>query len=114
MLGSSDFVERVLKQADEDLEERYRLEAFGIDVDTLLLKVAQYYEIDPADLKTAGKEATITQARTVLCYLAVRKLIVSCVDVARALKISPASRAASRGSALANLKYLQNHLIGNK
>ena len=98
------------------MEERYRLEAFGIDVDTLLLKVAQYYEIDPADLKTAGKEATITKARTVLCYLAVRKLMISCADVARTLRISPAtvSRAASRGSELSNLKHLQNHLIGNK
>ena len=116
ILGSSDFVERVLKQAEEDLKERYRLEAFGIDIDTLLVRVAQNYKIDPEDLKTASKEATITKARTVLCYFAVRKLMISCADIARRLKISPAtvSRAASRGAALENLKQLQEQLLGNK
>lgn len=116
ILGSSDFVERVLKQAEEDLEERYRLGAFGIDIDTLLLKVAQKYKIDPEDLKTASKESTITKARTVLCYLAARKLMVSCADIARTLKISPAtvSRAASRGAALEGIKQLQEQLLGNR
>ena len=113
ILGSSDFVERVLKQAEENLEERYRLEALGIDLDTLLVQVAQYYKTDPADLKTASKEATITQARTVLCYLAVRKLKISCADVARTLRISPAtvSRAAGRAAGIENLKQLQKHFL---
>jgi REP element-mobilizing transposase RayT len=113
ILGSSDFVERVLKQAEENLEERYRLEALGIDIDTLLVQVAQYYKTDPADLKTASKEATITQARTVLCYLAVRKLKISCADVARTLRISPAavSRAAGRAAGIKNLKQLQKYFL---
>jgi len=116
ILGSSDFVESVLKQAEEDLAERYRLRAHGIDIDTLLLKVAQHYKIDPEDLKTAGKEAMITKARTVLCYLAVRKLMISCADVARTLRISPAtvSRATSRAAAIPNMKQLQDKLLGDK
>ena len=113
ILGSSDFVERVLKQAEEDLEERYRLETFGVDLDSLLVQVAQYYETDPEDLKTASKKATITKARTVLCYLAVRKLKISCANVARTLRISPAtvSRAVSRAAGIEDLKQLQNHLL---
>jgi putative transposase len=116
ILGSSDFVESVLKQAEEDLEERYRLKAYGIDIDTLLLQVAQHYKIDPEDLKTASKEATITKARTVLCYLAVRKLMISCAEVARSLRISPAtvSRATSRAVAITNMKQLQDKLLGDK
>jgi putative transposase len=96
------------------LEERYRLEAYGIDIDTLLQKVAQHYKIDPEDLKTASKETTITKARTVLCYLAVRKLMISCADVARTLRISPAtvSRATSRAVAITNMKQLQDKLLG--
>ncbi len=113
ILGSSDFVERVLKQANEDLEQKYRLQATGVDLEKLLIKVAQYYEIDPENLKTAIKESTITKARTLLCYLAVRKLMVSCADVARALNISPAtvSRAASRGAELSNLEQIQKKLL---
>ena len=82
ILGSSDFVEAVLKQSNEDLQEKYRLAATGPNFETLFRKVARYYRIDPDDLKTAGKESTLTKARTVLCYLAVRKLQISCADVA--------------------------------
>ena len=115
ILGSSDFVEAVLKQSNEELQEKYRLAASGPNFETLLSKVAKYYRIDSDDLKTAGKESTLTKARTVLCYLAVRKLQISCADVARKLKISPAtvSRAASRGKSFPNLKQIQKELIGS-
>jgi len=114
ILGSSDFVEAVLKKANEDLQQKYRLTATGPNLDELLRKVAGYYRIDPDDLKTASKESTLTKARTVLCYLAVRRLMISCADVARHLKISPVtvSRAASRGANLPDLKRIQNELLG--
>ena len=113
ILGSSDFVERVLKQANEELEQKYRIRATGIDLEELLTKVAQYYEIDPENLKTASKESTITKARSLFCYLAVRKLMISCADIARALNISPAtvSRATRRGAKLSNLEKMQKKLL---
>jgi hypothetical protein len=113
ILGSSDFVERVLKQANEELEQKYRLQATGVDLEKLLIKVAQYYEIEPENLKTASKESAITKARTLLCYLAVRKLMIRCADVARALNISPAtvSRATSRGVKLSKLEQIQKILL---
>jgi len=113
ILGSSDFVEAVLKQANEDLQQRCRLAPTGLDFEKLLRKVAKSHSIYPADLKTAGKESTLTKARTVLCYLAVRKLMISCADVARKLGISPAtvSRAASRGTSLPDLKQIQKELM---
>jgi hypothetical protein len=113
ILGSSDFVERVLKKADEELSQKYRLQASGIGLEELLNRVAQYYEVDPDSLKTASKESTITKARTLLCYLTVRKLMISCADVARALNISPAtvSRATSRGAKLSNLEQIQKELL---
>ncbi len=115
ILGSSDFVEAVLKQANEHLQQKYQMAAAGLNLEMLLGKVAEYYRIDPDDLKTAGKESTLTKARTVLCYLAVRKLMISCADVARELRISPAtvSRAASRGASVANLKQIQKELMGS-
>ncbi len=114
ILGSSDFVEAVLKKVNEDLQQKYRLAASGPNLDTLLKKVAVYSRIDPDDLKTASKEGTLTKARTVLCYLAVRRLKISCADVARHLGISPAtvSRAASRAASLPNLKQIQKELLG--
>ncbi len=115
ILGSSDFVKAVLKQANEDLDQKYRLAATGPNLETLLKKVAEYYSIDPDDLKTAGKESTLTKARTVLSYIAVRKLMISCADVARKLTISPTtvSRAASRATSLPKLKQIQKELLGS-
>ena len=83
ILGSPNFAEAVLKQANEDLQQKYRLAATGLNLDTLLIKIAGYYSIDADDLKTAGKESMLNKVRTVLRYLAVRKLMISCADVAR-------------------------------
>jgi hypothetical protein len=115
ILGSSDFVEDVLKQAKEELSEKYRLQASGFDIDALISRVATYYKIAPEDLKTASKKATISKARTVLCYMAVRKLMISCADVARKMKISPAtvSRAVSRASSIEDLNQLQELFLGD-
>ena len=96
-----------------ELEQKYRIRATGIDLEELLTKVALYYEIDPENLKTASKESTITKARSLFCYLAVRKLMISCADIARALNISPAtvSRATRRGAKLSNLEKMQKKLL---
>jgi REP element-mobilizing transposase RayT len=91
-------VEAVLKKANEDLQQKYRLTATGPKLDELLRKVAWYYRIDPDDLKTASKESTLTKARTVLCYLAVRRLMISCADVARHFKNQSCHSNSSRQS----------------
>ena len=36
LLGSSDFVERVLRQSEEQLEEKYRLPSRGVSLQSLL------------------------------------------------------------------------------
>ena len=38
ILWSSDFVEAVLKKANEDLQQKYRLSTSGLNLDTLLKK----------------------------------------------------------------------------
>ena len=46
-----------LKQANEDLQQKYQLAAAGPNFETLLKKVAEYYKINPDDLKTAPRRA---------------------------------------------------------
>ena len=67
------------------------------------------------DLVGGGLLSTLTKARTVLSYIAVRKLMISCADVARKLTISPTtvSRAASRATSLPKLKQIQKELLGS-
>jgi chromosomal replication initiation ATPase DnaA len=114
ILGSSDFVEEVLKRANEELEKRTLLQAKGPDLDQLIKKVAKYYRIDVDELKTASKARTVSLARSVLCYLAVRKLLFSCTEVARTLNISASSvsKAVAKGRALANHAKIQMEILG--
>jgi len=115
LLGSSDFVERVLKQADEQLEEKYRLQVGAISLQALLEKVAHYYKIEAEDLKSASKERIVTKARRALCYVAVRKLGYKCTDVSKAVGISAvtASKSVSLGSKLSEIGNIQNQILGS-
>jgi REP element-mobilizing transposase RayT len=114
ILGNSDFVEQVLKKADEALEQRTLLQATSPDLNQLIKKVAKYYQVDMEELKTASKARTVSLARSVLCYLAVRKLLFSCAKVARALNISASavSKSVTKGHALTNRKKIQMEILG--
>lgn len=113
LLGSSDFVERVLKQADEQLEEKYRLQSNVIDLPSLIKKVAQYYKIGSDNLMSASKERSLTAARRVLCYIAVRKLGYKCSDLSKTIGISAAtvSKAVAFGSKVPQIEEIQKQLL---
>ena len=113
LLGSSDFVERVLKRADEQLEEKYRLQGRVISLQVLIEQVAHYYKIEPENLKSASKERRIAEARRALCYMAVRKLGYRCIDVSRAMGISAVtvSKAVSLGSRLSEIGKIQKQIL---
>jgi len=115
ILGSSDFVERVLKEADEQLEEKYRLQLRVISLQALVEKVALYYKIDPEDLKSASKERFVTKARRALCYIAVRKLGYKCTDVSKTVNIRAVtvSKAVSLGSKIPNIDKIQKKILGS-
>jgi len=115
LLGSSDFVEQVLKQADEQLEEKYRLQVNSISLRALIEKVSHYYKINPENLKSASKERIVTEARRVVCYIAVRKLGYKCTEVCKEMAISAVtvSKAVSLGSRLPEVDKIQKRVIDN-
>jgi hypothetical protein len=101
------------KKANERLDQKSQIRASGLDLNQLIEKVTARYDIEPEDLKTAGKQSKITLTRRMLCYLAVRKLRLSCTEVARELNISPTavSRAASVGRNLPDRDKIQRELL---
>jgi len=102
ILGSGDFVERVLKGAEEELAEVTRSKQQGRVWDTLVEKVMSKYGIDPKRLADGRKDRGVVRARSVLCYQAVRKLRMTARDVALKLRITPSavSKLVSRGEQL--------------
>ena len=99
ILGSSEFVERVIRQSEDDFEQRTRLANQGLDMESLLERVAKYYEVAREDLWSRSKERKVSRARSVFCYLAVRKIQLSCADVGVRLNLTPStiSKAVVRG-----------------
>jgi chromosomal replication initiation ATPase DnaA len=103
ILGDSEFVESVLTAANEALEKRYRLKAQGLDLDKLAAYIAELLEIEVDEVWASGKYRRIVNARSLLCFWAVRELGVSLSDLARRLHISGAavSQSVLRGEKLA-------------
>ena len=74
VLGDSDFVERVLKAAEESFERKYRLQSKGYDMDRLAGRVAEIFSIKPEEIFQAGKQPLKVKARSLFCYWAVREM----------------------------------------
>ncbi|MCD4825291.1 MAG: transposase [Phycisphaerae bacterium] len=85
ILGSGDFVANVMKDANEVLDQTSK---FNISLDELISRVCAKFEIRVKDLVSRSRKRYISQARGVVCYLAVDELGYSGDDVARSLRIS--------------------------
>jgi len=103
ILGDSDFVEAVLKEADEQLERRYRLKAEGFDLDQVALRVAQVMSIPVELVWEKSRRPQVVDARSLFCFWASKELGISMTDLAKRLNLTqPAiSIAARRGERLA-------------
>ena len=102
ILGDGEFVDEVLSQAEEQLQQKYRMQAEGYDLHKLIERVAEIMELSPEEIVAPGKERKRTQARSMLCYWATDRLGISQTQLANTLNLTqPAvSQAVRRGRAL--------------
>ena len=84
-MGSGDFVSNVMKDANEALDQTAK---FDISLDELISRVCTKFEIRVKELVSKSRKRYLSQARGVVCYLAVDELGYSGDDVARSLRIS--------------------------
>jgi REP element-mobilizing transposase RayT len=103
ILGDSDFVESVLKKADEFMERKYRLQALGYDFDKVADRVAAHFQLKPAEILLPTKQRHPVMARSLLCFWTIKDLGLSSIAVAGRMGITqPAvSRLAQRGEKVA-------------
>ncbi len=103
ILGDSDFVSRVLEKTKESLTKSQKLKSKGMDVDKIAAQVSRLMGIAVEDVWAIGKQRHIVNARSLLCYWAVRELGVSMSSLSRRLRISlPAiSKSVVRGKQIA-------------
>jgi len=85
ILGTGDFVDNVLKEANE-LEGRKQ--GYKVDLGELVKGVSRDTGIEIQDLLSSKRERRISHARGIVCYLAVLKLGYELSEVGEALGIS--------------------------
>ena len=109
ILGDSDFVLGVLKASEEQFERTIHLKKCGINLDKLSKRVGMLFNIEPGKVLSPGKYKNVVDARSVLCYWAVRELEISATGLAKKLKLSqPAvSISVKRGEKLIREKGLK-------
>ncbi len=101
ILGSSEFVEAVLRDANEAYERKTEILAKGLNIDQLITTVAEYLDLDAVLIVKKGRKRSVALARSIICALAVDRLMFSGADIARKLDITPSavSKLVARGRA---------------
>ena len=113
ILGGTEFVERVLRESDEEWERTSLLRQRGINLKGLLEKIADHFGVETEDLKSGSKVPAVVKARAVLCYVGVRKLGLTSASVAKELGISPSavSKSIGRGQQAVGNEAIEEYLL---
>ena len=88
ILGSSDFVETVLKNAHEEYERRSRFRARGLSLGKIIDTVSGYFEIKSDEIKSQSRRRAVARSRAVISHVAIEQMGFSAADVARALNVT--------------------------
>jgi REP element-mobilizing transposase RayT len=109
ILGSSDFVMMILSEANEKYDRLYEMKSKGYDLNKLEERVTEIYQIDKDELYSSGRQKTRMEARSLLCYWAVRELGISGTSLAKRLRMSQSGvvYAVNKGEKIAKEKKYQ-------
>lgn len=116
ILGQGDFVEAVLKAAQENLDRKSVIRAKGYDFEWLMDRVTGIFGLTPQEVLTSGKQRGAVKARSVLCYWGTRELGVSAVEISKRLNIasSTASESVTRGRQIVEEQGLKIFMEDNE
>jgi REP element-mobilizing transposase RayT len=109
ILGDSDFVEEILTQGKEQYTPQLQLRRQGYDLERIGARVAKLYRMETHEILAKGRQRQRVQARSLLCFWAVRHFGIALTDIARRLDMSPPAigYAVQRGEAIAKDRGLR-------
>jgi putative transposase len=109
ILGESNFVDSVLSQANEKYKRSYELKARGYNLDRIAKRVAELLGVGEHEVFSKGRQHRKVNARSLLCFWAVRELGMSLTDLARELDMSTpgVGFAVERGELIAHVNKFQ-------
>ena len=99
ILGSGDFVNEALRKAGEDWE---KVKKKKIPLEQLIRTVASHFDLKEASIISASRKGEVSEARGIICCLAVNDLGYSATEVAHALDLRrvSAGQCVTRGEKL--------------
>ena len=103
ILGDGDFVDQVLRDAEDALSRGNKLKAEGMNVEKVAERVVRVFAMKAGEVWSSGKNRKIVQGRSLLCYWAVKELGETMTSMARRLNISVTAvgKSVARGGTLA-------------
>jgi putative transposase len=103
ILGDGGFVEKVLSQAREKLDHRYRIRAQGLTFEPVLDRVKELTSVEPELILTKDRRLETVRTRSLACYLAVEELGLTQPEISLKLGMTQAavSIAVRRGAQFA-------------
>jgi chromosomal replication initiation ATPase DnaA len=87
-LGSSDFVDNVITDAEEKAKETLRLTVKIADLPSLARTVGERQGVDERELRSGSRKRQVVKSRRIFSQIAVKKMGYSGADVARFLGIN--------------------------
>lgn len=88
ILGDSEFVDRVLSEANEQMDRHYKLKRMGYDLSKIGKRISQLLGVDENVIYSRARRKKQVRARDLFCYWAVYELGMSRTEVARRLSLS--------------------------
>ncbi len=113
ILGDSAFVLQSIEMANEQMERKYRIRAQGYDLEKIARRVSDVLDMPISKVRVAGKNRETVQARSLLCYWAVRECGMAMIVLAKRFEISSTAvgQSVRRGEKIAlenNLKLISS------
>ncbi len=111
ILGDGGFVEKVLSQAGEKLDNRYRIRAQGLTFELVLDRVRELTSVEPELILTKDRRLETVRARSLACYIATEELGLTQPEIGLKLGMTQAavSIAIRRGAQIA--RELERRLL---
>ena len=108
ILGSSDFVSGLLREAEAKEKETLRLSLKVTDLDSLAKEILKREGVKETELRSGSRRAEVVRARRIFCQLAVKKIRYYGAEVARYLGMT--TSAVNRSANSKELPEIKDYL----
>jgi REP element-mobilizing transposase RayT len=91
ILGSGDFVDRVLQEAEERLLRQIKLQRRGRSIEDIIQEECRKRKISEEELRKGSRRSRVSEARSAIAYRSKEELGISGAEIARYLGVNTSS-----------------------